>query len=294
MIRRIVAPMTKTSQSIENAFSRAAPDYDGWARAQRRAAKRLVAMLPNDWTANRIADLGCGTGAVIAELLARFPATKTRAIDGVDLSLKMIEAAAARFENDPRVRLHLREMLAFLDHALENAPDSTGSKYDMILSNFAAQWIERPERLCVSVLQRLTPGGLFALCVPCEGSLRELHDAVAQSGRTLNTLFRPADDWRDAILDAGFQLVRWEEDDLIESYATGREAMASVHRIGAASALQAGRRRLTVAQTRRVLRILEATPSGEVPSDATSSNENAATNRGVTMTYRAVWCVARR
>jgi malonyl-CoA O-methyltransferase len=279
--------MTKMSQSIENGFSRAARHYDAWARSQYRAAERLVSMLPEGSVSGRVVDLGCGTGAVIDALLKRPADERPFLIEGVDISAKMIDAASARFIDRTKVRFHQSEMTAFLEHPPSD-DIGNGGGYDAILSNFAAQWVESPQRLCVLSHLNLKRNGMLAICVPVEGSLPELHDAIAQTGRTLHTVFRPALEWRNAVSEAGFQITQWEEDDLVESYPTGRDALASVHRIGAARALHAGRSRLSVAQMRRVMRSLESATS----RNPQSANENAASERGVTMTYRAIWCVA--
>ena len=280
--------MTKTSQSIANGFSRAARHYDVWARSQHRAAERLVDMLPKESVSGRVVDLGCGTGAVIDALLKRSANEPPMFIEGVDISSKMIDAASARFEEFSEIRFHQKEMTAFLESIFISDEDEGRVLYDAVVSNFAAQWVDCPEQLCAASRNCLVPDGVLAICVPVEGSLPELHNAIATTGRELHTVFRPAEEWRKAITNAGLQILAWEEDELTESYKTGREALASVHKIGAARALHAGRSRLSITQMRRVMRSLESAAS----RNPQSANENAAQERGVTMTYRAIWCVA--
>lgn len=73
-------------------YAKFAGDYDArWARFSERTHARVLARLPADLTGQRLLDVGCGTGTLIAKILARHPTVG--AITGVDVSASMLARA---------------------------------------------------------------------------------------------------------------------------------------------------------------------------------------------------------
>ena len=102
-----------------------------------------------------VVDAGCGTGRVTELLLGRLPEGTLLA---VDVSEKMVEAAAGRFAGDGRVVVERQDLLD-LD-AEEPA--------DVIFSTATFHWILDHDRLFQRLAENLKPGGLLA--AQCGGS----------------------------------------------------------------------------------------------------------------------------
>lgn len=114
------------------------------ARTYGRAlgAEALLALLPSRWT---VADLGCGTGALAAEL-----APRVRRVIGVDQSAAMLRAARRRTEGLPNVELHEADLAALpLD----------GGRCDAALLVLALGYLEAPGPALAEAARVLRPGG---------------------------------------------------------------------------------------------------------------------------------------
>ncbi len=136
---------------------------DPWdpARYERFAAERnapffdllaLVRPIPG----GRAADLGCGTGALTAELHRRVQSAETL---GIDDSAAMLERARAVAGGG----------LGFVqgDAARFGAPGEPGQgRWDLIFSNAAMQWVPDHPRLLERLTATLAPGGQLAVQVP--------------------------------------------------------------------------------------------------------------------------------
>jgi trans-aconitate 2-methyltransferase len=144
---------------------------DPWdpARYERFAAERkapffdllaLVRPVPG----GRAADLGCGTGALTAELHRRVQAAETL---GLDSSAAMLERARAVAGGGLGFRLG--------DAAGFGAPGEPGGqgRWDLIFSNAAMQWVPDHPRLLERLAATLAPGGQLAIQVPAN------HDHVS-------------------------------------------------------------------------------------------------------------------
>lgn len=131
---------------------------DAWdpARYERFAAERaqpfwdLVALL-DDTPIRRAVDLGCGTGALTAELVAR------RGIDemvGIDSSANVLAEAAARAR--PGLRFEHGDIATW------TAP----ATHDLVLSNAALQWVPDHRAVVARWWAAVAPGGQLAVQLP--------------------------------------------------------------------------------------------------------------------------------
>jgi len=107
----------------------------------------------------RALDLGCGDGALTAELHARLGARETV---GVDSSTAMLEKAAARAGGGLRF-------------VLGDAGTHADGPWDLVFSNAALHWVEDHEALLPRLAALLAPGGQLAIQVPCN----DLHPSHA-------------------------------------------------------------------------------------------------------------------
>jgi trans-aconitate 2-methyltransferase len=149
-----------TDQESSQARQGVADPWDP-ARYERFAAERtapfydllaLVRPIPG----GRAVDLGCGTGALTADLHRRSGARETL---GLDSSAAMLERASAVTEDG----------LSFAqgDLARLGEPgEPGGGRWDLVFSNAALQWVPDHPGLLARLTATLAPGGQLAVQVP--------------------------------------------------------------------------------------------------------------------------------
>jgi len=101
----------------------------------------------------KILDVGCGPGNSTAVLGNRFPEAS---ILGIDNSPDMIRTARENYSN--------------LCFSLCDADKELGAldrDYDIVFSNACLQWVPDHPRLLRNLMERLKPGGILAVQVPC-------------------------------------------------------------------------------------------------------------------------------
>jgi ArsR family transcriptional regulator len=102
----------------------------------------LLALVPDEWT---VADLGCGTGAVAAEL-----APRVRKVIAVDQSAEMLRAARRRVGKLRNVEIH--------EARLEALPLADGA-CDAALAVLVLAYLEAPAAALREAARILRPGG---------------------------------------------------------------------------------------------------------------------------------------
>lgn len=127
--------------------------YMKYGYARTRPAWDLAAQIPLD-SPGRIADLGCGTGNSTEVLSEKWPGTD---VVGIDSSPEMLDAAR-------RKGLDATWLLQDLNTW---SPDS---KFDLIFSNAAFQWIHPVGVLLETCVRSLNPGGVLAFQVPANAN----------------------------------------------------------------------------------------------------------------------------
>lgn len=118
-------------------------------------------------TVERVLDLGCGDGRLIALVLDARPGVD-RAV-GLDSSPPMIDLACERFRDDARVTIRehdLRDVLPTLE------------TFDVVVSGFAIHHLahERKQQLFGEIATALRPGGVFANLEVIQCATPELHE----------------------------------------------------------------------------------------------------------------------
>jgi tRNA (cmo5U34)-methyltransferase len=113
----------------------------------------------------RILDLGCGDGRLAALVLAAHPDATAVC---VDMSPTMLDAARARFGEDPRV--------AFVSARLDDPLPVVGP-FDAVVSSFAIHHVDhdRKQTLSAEVAALLAPGAVFANLDIVESPTPALH-----------------------------------------------------------------------------------------------------------------------
>jgi predicted TPR repeat methyltransferase len=101
--------------------------------------------------AGSVLDLGCGTGLMAAELVR-----PGRAVDGVDLSPRMLALAQAK---GLYRSLHVAELAAFLR--------GTTQHWELVVATDVFIYVADLQPVFSAVLDRLLPGGTFAFSIEC-------------------------------------------------------------------------------------------------------------------------------
>jgi SAM-dependent methyltransferase len=116
----------------------------GWTQATRSQLYRRANLL----RAERVLDVGCGTGAITAELARRSRGEVT----GIDLDPAMV--AFCR-EHAPDVRLELGDALDL------SFPDD---HFDVVCCHFTLLWVKDPERAVREMARVARAGGSILIC----------------------------------------------------------------------------------------------------------------------------------
>lgn len=159
---------------------------------------------------HRVADLGCGPGALTRTLAQRWP---TAHVVGVDSSPEMIERAAALAGE--RLTFRLADLR---DWVRERAGE--GTSYDVVVSNATLQWVPDHLLLLPDLVRLLTAGGWLAVQIPgnhdapLHAILRELAGAAPYAAHAAGaadrfTLPGPEDYLRE-LAGLGCDVDAWE------------------------------------------------------------------------------------
>ncbi|MBU6141075.1 MAG: methyltransferase domain-containing protein [Proteobacteria bacterium] len=195
---------------IAENFSRGSKTYDEAAQVQLSEARELVALIsPYLKKDSRILDLGSGT-SFIAKQLATYEITE------VDISVEMLNSWRDRPSNIKAIQADF-----------ENLPFAENS-FDLIVSSFALQWSSDFEKNFSRFFSLLRPGGVFAFCLPTNGSLPEL-SAFNINEFPNNFLIK------DALNKSGFNVEFFVQKTVQQNFLNKREAVIFLKRIGANS-----------------------------------------------------------
>ena len=118
--------------------------------------------------AKRIADLGCGTGEMLARLLKK----DVSALIGVDASPEMLEQAKIRLPEQKKFELRLGE--------LENLP-MRDREIDAAVMSMVLYHIPEPEKSIKEVYRVLKPGGIFLLADFLQHTQEEIKEIIGGS-----------------------------------------------------------------------------------------------------------------
>lgn len=162
-----------------------AAEYDAKHKFVYEKAKGLVDLLAPT-PGERILDLGCGTGALTAEIAAR-----GAEVLGVDRSEEMIAQARKKF---PALRFEVMDarQLRFksdgsdgLDR-LPRAQKEDNAGFDAVFSNAVLHWIPEAEEVIAGVTHALRPGGRFVAEFGGKGNIQTLVAAFHKALAALN------------------------------------------------------------------------------------------------------------
>ncbi|MDK2980739.1 MAG: hypothetical protein PWQ55_1086 [Chloroflexota bacterium] len=131
----------------------------------------LLEFVPDD-PAQNILDLGCGTGALTAQL-----AQRSAHVLGVDASPDMIAAARAAF---PQLDFQVMDALVL----------PFRQEWDAVFSNAVFHWIPDHERLLRQVRQALKPNGLLICEFGAQGNIAAIEECFSAISKRMGRAYR--------------------------------------------------------------------------------------------------------
>jgi malonyl-CoA O-methyltransferase len=207
----------RAKKSVADSFSRAAPSYDGAAALQRAVADNLLMHIDAPVGATLL-DLGCGTGAVSAELAKKY------SVIGLDLAEGMLHFARTRAAQSE---------LQWLCGDAENLPLADNS-IDAVFSSLALQWCENIGAVFIELQRVLRPGGSAWISTLGPHTLHELRSAWAAVDERIHVNnFVAQDVLTNAVQRAGLTLSMWREEDRAMHYTELRQLTRELKALGA-------------------------------------------------------------
>jgi SAM-dependent methyltransferase len=226
----------------EARYDRIAEGYAAWwSPVHRPGTLGLLDEVAGDVAggSRRLLDVGCGTGAMAADAVRRWPAVE---VDGVDASAGMLEIARAEASSlDPSAAGRLRYAQALADRL--PFEDAT---FDLALSAFVLQLVPSRYRALREMRRVLRPGGRLAYVTWLRGGERFAGDDAYEEAR------------RDVGLESRWDDDVDDEDDLDED--SGNDDVPSPD----AAVAQLRRAGFSAARARADELVHEFTPEGYV------------------------------
>ena len=251
---RGAAPRTLDRASVRRAFERAASTYDAAAVLQREVGRRMEERLGVVRVApSTILDAGCGTGAMLPALQARYPQAR---LVGLDLAQAMTAAAARRRFTAGGVRaLPQRVLRALVDSRRPRRWLVCGDVcrlpirsrvIDLVWSNLTLQWIDDLPAALAEFSRVLEVGGLVSFTTLGPDTLKELRQAFAAADDAVHTSrFVDMHDIGDMLLQAGFADPVMDMEMITMTYGDPLALMRDLKSLGAQNARLERRRGLT-------------------------------------------------
>lgn len=147
------------TESYDSLIRRAVPRYD-------EMVARLLEYLPPD--AESVVELGCGTGNLSLQLLAKFP---RGALSFVDASPEMIALTRSRVD---QAKSSATPSVNFLVQRFEELDFAAGS-FDVVVSSISLHHVEDKARLYARIRSLMRVGGRFCFADQIRGEPESNH-----------------------------------------------------------------------------------------------------------------------
>ncbi len=216
--------------AIAQSFSKAADQYDEYARIQHVLAHELLNLCPIQ-DKKSVLDLGCGTGYCLPELKKLYPQAK---IMGGDLAPGMLRHAKSHY---PQFEYEISDA--------ENLPFED-EQFDLIFSSLAVQWCDDFSQVLTNAYRCLKPGGHLVLSNLAAGTLLEMKQAWLEVDRHQHVNeFTSKKELLENIDTSAFDEVNVQVTTHIDYHCDVRSLTDSLKRIGAHNITQGRAKGLT-------------------------------------------------
>lgn len=207
----------RRKDAVAASFSRAAATYDNAAGLQRHIAARLQEKLPAHID-GLLLDIGCGTGAVTAQLAQRAP------VVALDFACGMVGHG----------RTHNRDTsIHWLCGDAENLPLATAS-IATVFSSLAVQWCEDLGAVFSEIARVLVADGRATIATLGPDTLFELRSAWAVvDGAVHVNRFQTREQIEAALAVSGLRVEAWDQEMVVQEYTELRELTRELKAIGA-------------------------------------------------------------
>lgn len=184
---------------------------------QKTAIKQLSSAL--EGSAERIVDLGSGSGAGTVALADAFPSARVYAVDLSEQLLEKVRDAAVRADVMNRVQIHRADLN-------EGWPAAIPAGVDAIWASLSLHHVESPSEVLRQIHDALRPGGVFVLTeTPGDAGFEPADLSTGRAGlgdRALDLVRHVADfdtDWDSALEGAGFTVEQSQQLEFVASSA---------------------------------------------------------------------------
>ncbi|MEA3266746.1 MAG: methyltransferase [Candidatus Fermentibacteria bacterium] len=212
--------MIPETDIVLSQFSNAAASYDLYAEHHRLIASKLLDAV--SWLKpESLLELGCGTGILSTGLNLLFPGACKKFTDGASEMVRFCRG------KNPSSELVSHSVLDF-----EKIEDD--SRYDLVLSSCALQWLRDPASFISRLPALLNPGGYTVHAIPVKGMLGELEQSFAETEGTWNSLnYKSGAEWDGLFHQAGFSIENSFSCGFTVFYKSPVESLRAVRGIGA-------------------------------------------------------------
>ncbi|MCD1258775.1 methyltransferase domain-containing protein [Paenibacillus athensensis] len=226
---------------VRKHFDRHAFEYDRYASVQAHMAVRLgqlIVRYAEPPGVRRILELGSGTGGLTGELLREYANAELTA---VDISAAMLAMLGERLGAAASGRVRAVHGDAEADGVwTQLAWGCEAGPFDLMASSAAFQWFNEPQATLARCLAHLRPGGVLAFATFGPQTFHELTSAFRSAEQELGLAHRPHGQtfcteaqWRSFFPSS---LTLWQEEKRIERFASVRDFLQSVQKVGAGNA----------------------------------------------------------
>jgi malonyl-CoA O-methyltransferase len=194
-------------EQVKQSFSSAVDTYDQVAILQKDSAKSVAQLLQKNFLNQNdqhhnfvqmpIVDVGCGTGALVREILNQESRLSLADWSMLDISEALLQKAVDE-NNMIQPNLHIDDMDAF---------EWPKNHYQAIVSNYALQWSQNLSALFKKMHRAMTASGCFIFSMPVVGSLWQVRSVYESIGAEVPIHdFYSIDDIETFLMNAGFDI----------------------------------------------------------------------------------------
>lgn len=222
-------------KSVIAGFNRGAKTYHQAADLQAEIANKLAEKIPAE-PAQRILEIGCGTGLFSQHLVQSFPEANLYL---TDIAEAMVKQCKTRFDQHGQI-----QFLCLDGEALPELP-----AFDLIASSMTLHWFENLTVNLQNITQKLNHNGRFIFSMLTAKSLQEWRSLCETLQVPFATPLFPVSE----NLQATFPNIRWQIEEVQVHYKNLHHFLSTLKLLGAI-APRAGADRLSLQQLRRMMR----------------------------------------